>query len=229
MGVGKIGIELERVLAFGYSTFGAVGHAHDEAVDAVSVRVTGGERKRLRCVPLRRCKARSAVFRVEVGHGQERIYEGRPDKRVDVFGIDPQPLRKETLGARKLNRIVAFVEAGLAAKIEVHRIRVRRAFRPPRLGRHEGRVQLARDAGDDLVLHREEIRDRLVESVGPDMRAGLSVYELRIDAHPIAASQDAPFEHIPNAKFAPDLLEIDRLALVGERGVPGDDEGAANP
>lgn len=32
-----------------------------------------------------------------------------------------------------------------------------------------------------------------------------------------------------DAEFAADLLEIDRLALVGEGRVAGDDKGAANP
>jgi hypothetical protein len=65
---------------------------------------------------------------------------------------------------------------------------VRRALRPTRIGGHKRSVQLSSEAGDDLVLRGEEIRDRLVETLGPDMRAGLGVDELRIDAHPFPAS-----------------------------------------
>jgi hypothetical protein len=47
---------------------------------------------------------------------------------------------------------------------------------------------LSGETADDLVLYGEEIRDGLVEALGPDMRAGLGVDELCIDAHPFAAS-----------------------------------------
>ena len=43
----------------------------------------------------------------------------------------------------------------------------------------------------------------------------------------VILSLDAPhaaFEHIPHAEFPPDLLHVDRLALVGESGIAGDDE-----
>ena len=160
---------------------------------------------------------------------RSRIHERRPYERVDILGIDLQRLGKEGLGARNSGRILAFVKAGLAAKIEVHRVRVRRALRPTRLCGYEGGVQLSGETGDDFVLHREKIGDRLVETLGPEMRTGLGVDKLGVDPHSFAASQDAPFEHVADAEFSADLFEIDRLALVGEGGVPGDNEGAANP
>jgi hypothetical protein len=46
---------------------------------------------------------------------------------------------------------------------------------------------------------------------------------------PSAASQDASFEHVVDAEFSADLFKVDRLALVGEGGVPRDNERAANP
>ena len=43
VGEGEIGIELERVLAFGHRNFRAVGHAEDEAIDGVSQSVIGSD------------------------------------------------------------------------------------------------------------------------------------------------------------------------------------------
>ena len=62
------------------------------------------------------------------------------------------------------------------------------------------------------------------ESIGPDMHTGRAVNELTDKAQAIAGAPDATFEHVANAKFTPNLAEIDRFALVGERGVPRDDE-----
>ena len=44
----------------------------------------------------------------------------------------------------------------------------------------------------------------------------------------IAAALHAAFEHVAHVEFATDLLEVDRLALVGEGSVARDDKRAAN-
>ena len=44
------------------------------------------------------------------------------------------------------------------------------------------------------------------------------------NANTVAGLADAALEHIANAELAPDLLDIDRLALVGESGMSRDDE-----
>ena len=62
-----------------------------------------------------------------------------------------------------------------------------------------------RQARDDLVLHVEEIGQRLVEPLGPEMIAGLGVDELHVDAHAIAAALDAAFEHVAYVQLAADL------------------------
>ena len=61
-------------------------------------------------------------------------------------------------------------------------------FRPPRLGDHKLCTQLIREPRDDLVLHVEEVGQRLVEALGPKMRAGFSVDELDIDPHAVTAA-----------------------------------------
>ena len=77
-------------------------------------------------------------------------------------------------------------------------------------------------------MHVEEVGDRLVEPLGPEMIAALGVDQLHVDAHAISAALDAAFEHVADVELAPDLFEIDRLALVGEGGVAADHEHAAH-
>src|SRR5438552_131822 len=65
--------------------------------------------------------------------------------------------------------------------------------------------------------------------VGPNMRAGLSLDELSRDAQAIAAFAQAALEHVANAELAPDLLDVDDLALVGEARIPRDHEQPIDP
>ena len=96
-----------------------------------------------------------------------------------------------------------------------------------RLGRRQFRPQLVGEAGDDLVLHFEEIRQRLVEAFGPEMLAAFSVNELDVDAHAAGVALDRPFKHIADPEFLADFPSIDILALEREGGIAGDNEGAA--
>ena len=66
-----------------------------------------------------------------------------------------------------------------------------------------------------------------VVSLGPDVLAGLGVDELAGDADPLAGRPDAALEHVAHAELARDLPHVDRLALVDEARVAGDDEEPA--
>ena len=61
------------------------------------------------------------------------------------------------------------------------------------------------------------------------MRAGRRVDQLRADAHPVPSFANRTFEDIAHAQFAADLFHIDRLALVGEARIAGDDEEPSDP
>src|SRR6516225_9271947 len=56
------------------------------------------------------------------------------------------------------------------------------------------------------------------------MRAGLGLDQLPGYADPARSLSDRSLEDIADAEFATDLLHIDSLTLVGERGIAGDDE-----
>ena len=82
---------------------------------------------------------------------------------------------------------------------------------------------------DDFVLHVEEIGERLVEPVGPEMTASFGVDELHVDAHAVSAALNAAFEDIADVQLAPDRLHVERLAFVGKRRIAGDHDGASYP
>ena len=81
---------------------------------------------------------------------------------------------------------------------------------------------------DDLVLHLEEVGDRLLEPLGPQVRACRILDQLHFDAHAVSAPLDAAREDLADVQFAPDLFQVDRLAFVGEGRRAAYDEGAGN-
>jgi hypothetical protein len=87
-------------------------------------------------------------------------------------------------------------------------------------------IQRVREARDDFVLHVEQIGERLVEPLSPEMIAGFSVDELHIDAHAVAAALNAALEDIADVQLAADLLQVDGLAFVSESRVAPDHERA---
>ena len=89
------------------------------------------------------------------------------------------------------------------------------AFRPLAAGKRDlGHVDRGADgAGDplgDVILEVEEVVDDAVVAVGPEMRAGNGVDELRRDADAVAGLAHAPFEHVAHAEGAGDLADVDR-------------------
>ena len=137
----------------------------------------------------------------------------RSDERVDIVGIGGERAIEKAARLRDIVRGRTLVEPSQTLKIEVHRVGVRRLFRASRLGGDELRVQRVRQPRDDFVLHVEEIGQRLVEPLGPEMIAGFGVDELDVDAHAVAAALNAALEDIADVQLAPDLLQIDGLPL----------------
>ena len=81
---------------------------------------------------------------------------------------------------------------------------------------------------DDLILHVEEIGERLVEALGPKVRARLGFNELHIDAHSIPGALQTAVEHVAYIELPSDLLGVAGFAFVGKGGAAADDEGAGN-
>ena len=93
-------------------------------------------------------------------------------------------------------------------------------------------LELWRDRADDAlghpVLQLEDVLERAVEAVGPEMGAGRRIDELAGDAHAVRGLAHAAFEHVAHAELAADLPHVDGAALVGEARIAGDHEQPAN-
>ena len=79
-------------------------------------------------------------------------------------------------------------------------------LRAARLDSDRARLELIGEPRDDLVLHVEEVGDRLVEALGPKVRADFGLDQLHVDAHPVAAALDAAFEHVAHIESRPICL-----------------------
>jgi hypothetical protein len=85
------------------------------------------------------------------------------------------------------------------------------------------------EAARDLVLQGEQIARVAIEPLGPKMRIGCGIDQLGADADPVARSPDAPFQHVAHTQLAADLLGIDGLVSIRERGVARDHEHILDP
>ena len=103
---------------------------------------------------------------------------------------------------------------------------MRRALRSSCLGCNELGIQRVSEPRDDFVLHIEQIGDGFVEALGPKVIGAFGIDKLHVHPKPVAATLYRAFEHVADVQLAPNLLEVDRLALVGECGVAADHERA---
>src|SRR5205085_9042378 len=80
------------------------------------------------------------------------------------------------------------------------------------------------DALGELILNGENVLDRAVVTLRPDVVAVARIDQLRRDAHTIPGLAHAAFENVAYAELTSDLTHIDRFTFVSEGRVAGDDE-----
>lgn len=94
-------------------------------------------------------------------------------------------------------------------------------------------VELRFDGSHDLlrylVLQIENIFQRAVKSIRPQMGTGGGVDELSGNTQTTSRLTYAAFEDIAHAEFSSYLLDVDGLAFVSERRVTGDNEERLEP
>ena len=95
------------------------------------------------------------------------------------------------------------------------------AFFPPRVNRTASAL---RDPPGDLLLHGKDILYVPVVTLGPQVIARRGIHQLRRDPHAVVGLAHTALEHIPHPQLPTHLIRLDRLAFVGEDGVPGNDE-----
>src|SRR5262245_31928694 len=169
--------------------------------------------------------ARRSAGVVEAGAIVDLVTQGHRRVRRCVVGIELERLFEipdrdgDALGHRR-------VRMGQRAEIEVVRAQIVRPLPASALdlGAANARLDDPDDGLRDPVLELEDVFQYAVISVGPEMGTGVRLDELFGDAQAIAALAHAPLEHVANAELAPDLLDVDDLALVGEARIPRDHE-----
>ena len=223
---GQISIQCQRPLAFGNALGRAVGIDLDAAQNTWAKACSGANDSAL-------VKAASAAASSAARSSAKKPLHAR--KSTDAVPTNASILPGSLAKARSKNQALAscarsqsLIHASHALKIEVHRVGMRCLFRAARLGGDQLRAQLIGKPRDDFVLHVEEVGHGLIEALGPEMRAGLRVDELDVDAQPIAGALNAALQHIPHVQLAPDLLQIDMFSLVGEGSVAPDHERAGD-
>ncbi len=80
-----------------------------------------------------------------------------------------------------------------------------------------------------LVLQRKDISEGIVVSVGPKMPTRRCVYKLGVDAHLVAGTTNAAFQHVAHPQVLGHLPHRHGPALVHKCRIPGDDEEAGHP
>ncbi len=103
----------------------------------------------------------------------------------------------------------------------------RAGLRADTLGLQELRLDCSDNLPGDFVLQGEDVCQIAVVAVGPDVVIRRGIDQLRGNAHTITALAHAALQHVAHAQFAGDALNVDRLALVGERRIARDDEEPA--
>src|ERR1700732_581817 len=104
----------------------------------------------------------------------------------------------------------------------------RAVCRPRRFSGLQRRLDDPGDTRCDLVLQVENVFERTVEPIGPEMCAIEGFDQLRGDPHTIAGFAHRALENVTDPQLPTNLLYVDRLALVGETRIAGDHEEPAD-
>ena len=120
-------------------------------------------------------------------------------KASRLSGSSAKARSKKPRAARVIGGISSLVEPCDALKIEIHRVGIWRPFRPPSLVGDQLGPQLAGETGDDFVLQTEEISERLVETLGPEMTAARGVDGLGVDPNAALVALDRALQHVADA------------------------------
>jgi hypothetical protein len=149
--------------------------------------------------------------------------KGRGKARIALDGLLEQVERLGHLLSPKPRKI----RQGAQVQIVGGEI-IRPPFRRAKdLGGLQRRLDDTSGARRNLVLKLEDIFKRTFEAIGPEMRAGESIDQLRGNAHLPSRLPRRALQNISDAEFPPNLLHIDGLAL-GEARIAGDDKKPAD-
>ena len=93
----------------------------------------------------------------------------------------------------------------------------------------QGWLDGADDAHCQFVLECEDVAQRTIVTVGPDIRRSCGVDVLPRDTHMVAGPAYAALQYVSNPQLPADGFRVDRLGLVIECRIAGDDEQPFDP
>ncbi len=76
----------------------------------------------------------------------------------------------------------------------------------------------------NLILQSEDVLQRSIIALGPQMFAGGGVNQLHDNAYLPVGFLHAPFQYVPHAHLVADVLHLDGFTFVRERRGAGDDK-----
>jgi hypothetical protein len=84
------------------------------------------------------------------------------------------------------------------------------------------------ETAGDLALGFREVGAIGIETVGPEVCAGIGIDQLHVHLNLVAGPSHASFQDIANAEIATNLFHVNGFALVGKGRVPGDHEASGD-
>src|SRR4029079_14702762 len=87
----------------------------------------------------------------------------------------------------------------------------------PMLGRRESELQRVYDLARETLLDFEDVLQRAVELIGPELRVGPGVHELRRDPEAGTSAPDAAGQHVTRAELARDGTQVLGASLQAHR------------
>ena len=150
----------------------------------------------------------------ERGVGSRDAYIGRREARVPLDRLlvaRDRPLK--VLGTRPRVEVVT---------PQIERVGLR-IVRVPLLDRgfltgQESDAEVLDDGRRDFILNLEDVLQRPIELLRPEVVPLFHIDELRGDSQPVARLADAAFEHRADVQAPPDLPHVEGLALERKRG-----------
>ena len=144
-------------------------------------------------------------------------------------GVADVILRRDP-ACRHIRGQVAVTPADRDAAIadEVHHLLPEVSVRGRRLHAFLGVLDRGGDGAGYLILNREDVLEVPIVALRPEVTARFGRDQLGCHADPLAGLPHTAFDHVGHAEIAPYLLRLDRLCLIGERGVAGDHEQPAD-
>src|SRR5262245_19620376 len=157
-------------------------------------------------------RMRIQIEHVRVGPTQQRMDMRTPLRRCARSGLLQQLLCKQLLAYAHAPQMWK----GLCYQFVRVRVIGRLAPQTHRFGHDELRPDRIDDTIGDVILPAEDVGDRAIVAVGPDVNTLGGVDQLRGDPYSIARLAHAAFEDVARPQLAAEFPDVDRFTFAGK-------------